>query len=215
MAYDYDPAAREPWNNIIYPGNYVARLNAYRNQGVTAFPGVNCFRLVGVFNPQDSDFTIDAVTGVKTLPAGSYTCEILSPDLRQDDKPRLDRAFEIPAGASVYRTAIQSDNLSAAANGDTIKTNPVSVGGKSATLTSAGTVFPPSGDWTPFEGFDSIVPLGAVATVGVTTDGDFTVTKNGDNVAIIVEVCFFMDDEAPDVDEINLPYKTETGQSTN
>jgi len=215
MAYAYDPATREPWNNVIYPGNYVARLNAYRNQGVTAFPGVNCFRLVGVFNPQDSDFTIDATTGVKTLAAGNYTCEILSPDLRQDDKPRLDRAFVIPKGASVYRTAIQSDNLTPAANGDTIVTNPTSVGGKSATLTAADSVFPASGDWTAFGGFGSITPLVSAATVGVTTDADFTVTANGDNVAIIVEVCFFLDDEAPDTDEINLPYKTETGQSTN
>ena len=40
---------RYPWNNTIFPGNYVAHLNAYRDQNVQAFPGVNFFRLVGAY----------------------------------------------------------------------------------------------------------------------------------------------------------------------
>ena len=39
--------ARTPWNNNIYPGNYVAHLNAYRDQGVVAIPGAVFFRAVG------------------------------------------------------------------------------------------------------------------------------------------------------------------------
>ncbi len=27
---------------VIFPGNYVAQLNAYRDQGVVALPGVGC-----------------------------------------------------------------------------------------------------------------------------------------------------------------------------
>jgi hypothetical protein len=30
-------------NNVIFPGNQVTHLNAYRNQGVQAIPGVNFF----------------------------------------------------------------------------------------------------------------------------------------------------------------------------
>ena len=36
-----------------------------------------------------------------------------SPDLRQDDKPRLDKPLVVPAGATVYRTAINVTNLKA------------------------------------------------------------------------------------------------------
>ena len=43
----------------------------------------------------------------------SLALEVLSPDLRQDDKPRLDKPLVVPAGATVYRTAITASNLSA------------------------------------------------------------------------------------------------------
>ena len=33
--------------SVIYPGNYVARLNAYRDQGVEAIPGVEFYQVVG------------------------------------------------------------------------------------------------------------------------------------------------------------------------
>ena len=39
------------------------------------------------------------------------TCKILSPDLRQDDKPRKDRPFVIPQGAVVYRTAVNATGV--------------------------------------------------------------------------------------------------------
>jgi hypothetical protein len=49
--------ARTPWNNVIFPGNYVAHLNAYRDQGVVALPGAVFFRGIGalVLNP-DTDW---------------------------------------------------------------------------------------------------------------------------------------------------------------
>jgi hypothetical protein len=48
-----DSLARTPWNNKIFPGNYVAHLNAYRDQGVVALPGAVFFRTIGalVINP--------------------------------------------------------------------------------------------------------------------------------------------------------------------
>ena len=33
--------------STIFPGNYVAHLNAYREQGVEAIPGVEFYRAVG------------------------------------------------------------------------------------------------------------------------------------------------------------------------
>ena len=45
------------------------------------------------------------------LLAGTYDLKILSPDLRQDDKPRKDKPFVIPAGAVVYRTAVSAPGV--------------------------------------------------------------------------------------------------------
>ena len=104
--------------SVIFPGNYVAHLNAYRDQGVVALPGVEFYRQVGavVLDPDNDNIT--TVDGV--LEAGVYTPQILSPDLRQDDKPRKDRPMVIPAGAIVYRTAVSAPGVKAAAAGDTI-----------------------------------------------------------------------------------------------
>ena len=48
--------------STIFPGNYVAHLNAYREQGVEAIPGVEFYRAVGaiVLNPDTKGaLTID------------------------------------------------------------------------------------------------------------------------------------------------------------
>ena len=95
--------------SIIFPGNYVAHLNAYREQGVEALPGVEFYKLVGalVLDP-DNKGVLDA-SGV--LAADTYDLEILSPDLRQDDKPRKDKPFVVPAGAVIYRTAVSAPGV--------------------------------------------------------------------------------------------------------
>ena len=120
-------SVRRPWNNTIFPGNYVAHLNAYRDQNVQAFPGVNFFRLVGAYVVPE---------GTTTVAQANYTCKILSPDLRQDDKPRLDRDMILLAGDAttggggiqVYRTSLNVVNLKGDGS-STITTNPAAVGG--------------------------------------------------------------------------------------
>ena len=106
--FSFDEETRRPWNNKIFPGNYVAHLNAYRDQGVVALPGAVFFRGVGalVLNPDTDGNLVDGV-----LPADTYDLKILSPDLRQDDKPRKDRPFIIPEGAVVYRTAVSAPGV--------------------------------------------------------------------------------------------------------
>ena len=107
-ANSFDPTTRTPWNNVIFPGNYVAHLNAYREQGVEAIPGVEFYKGVGalVLNPDTKGVLVDGV-----LEAGTYGLYILSPDLRQDDKPRVDKPFVVPAGSVVYRTAISAPGV--------------------------------------------------------------------------------------------------------
>ena len=207
--------------SVIYPGNYVAHLNAYRDQGVVALPGVEFYRLVGavVINPDnDSITTVDGV-----LSAGDYAPQILSPDLRQDDKPRKDKPMVVPANAVVYRTAISAPGVKSAAGGDTviIKT----LGGNaptSGTLTSEADLF------FPVEGvssaLNSVVDGTAVSTsaetaVEITTSADFTAEQNpsagacrNSPSAILVEVCYYVPAPAPDYDDAHIPYGVEAGQ---
>ena len=199
--------------SIIFPGNYVASLNSYREQGVEALPGVEFFKVVGalVLNPDNAGVTSGGV-----LTAGTYGLKVLSPDLRQDDKPRLDKTFVVPAGAIVYRTAISAPGVRAAAASDTIVLE--SLGGNApgtGTLTAgADSLFPADGVSSALK---SVVEGTAVSTstdttVQVTTDGDFTAVGGDSPSAILVEVCYYRAAPAPSTEDAHIPFATEAGQ---
>ena len=214
--------------SVIYPGNYVARLNAYRDQGVVALPGVEFYRGVGalVINPDNDG---NAPGGV--LAAGDYAVQVLSPDLRQDDKPRKDKPFVVPANSVVYRTAISAPGVKAAAAGDTIVLETLGANAPATgTLTASdGTDGTPVA-FFPAEGVSSalksIVDGTAVSTsvdtaVQVTTDADFTAELNpsagacrNSPSAILVEVCYYRAAPAPDAEDAHIPYAIEAGQGT-
>ena len=206
--------------SVIYPGNYVARLNAYRDQGVVAIPGVEFYRAVGavVLNPDN-----DAITTAGVLAAGDYTPQILSPDMRQDDKPRKDKPMVVPTGAVVYRTAISAPGVKAAAASDTIVVK--TLGGNaptSGTLTAgADQFFPADGVSSALESIVDGTAVNAAADtpVLVTTSADFTAEQNPSAgacrkapSAIIVEVCYYLPAPAPSSDDVNIPYGIEAGQ---
>jgi hypothetical protein len=245
--------ARTPWNNKIFPGNYVAHLNAYRDQGVVALPGAVFFRGVGalVLNPDvHENLNTDGV-----LEAGTYDLKILSPDLRQDDKPRLDRPFEIPGGATIYRVAVaapgvrEADSLRDAVTGELPGTTTITVGGITAPVPPVLTAndgetqeegrsgkvgfFNPVGvfnspmesilDGTPTGDLIVALPDGPagepLAPIQVTTSADLVARQNPSAgacrhspSAILVEVCYYIPDAAPDADDVHLPYGVEAGQ---
>ena len=204
-------SARIPWNNIIFPGNYVAHLNSYRDQGVGALPGVNFFRMIGVYVVPE---------GTTSVATGDYDLKILSPDLREDDKPRLDRTMKIlgtmgGGGVSCYRTAINVVNLKGTGS-STITTKPTAVGGVTQITLSDGTdgSFPIGGEFTSFDGLNvtqTTTDVTVQATVGGAALSRIDPNKEA---AIIVEVCYYTNAPAPDSDDVHLPYKTESGQST-
>ena len=212
--YTGENSPRLPWNNTIFPGNYVAHLNAYRDQNVQAFPGVNFFRSVGAYVvPADAT----------TVPASGtpYDLVILSPDLRQDDKPRLDRPFVLKGtmgggGLTPYRVAINVVNLKGT-GASTITTAPTSISGVDpVTLTADGTteLFPLGGEFTEFAGLDgtaTAVDITVQATVGV---GDLVKIEPSKEAAILVEVCWYANAPAPDSDDVHLPFPVESGQSS-
>ena len=189
--------------SVIFPGNYVANLNAYRNQGVMAVPGVEFYQLRGL-----------AYITANQTGGGTLTLEIPSPDLRQDDKPRLNKAFAIPAGATVYRTAISTSNLKASG------TDTVSVAGLTTTtntqasLAAVAGVFPENGAWTAFDGFTTVSVESSGTTISAAYSGDLTIDNPDDQAVVLVEVCFYMNAYGPTTDDYAIAYKTEAGQGT-
>lgn len=154
----FNHITRRDWNNVVLPGNQVTRLNAYRDQGVQSFPGVNFFRQVGavVITPQENGTGAELdVNG--QLPAGTYEVKILSPDMRPDDKPRLDRTLTVPAGATVYRTAINVLNATSDAGATvTVDKTTASVG----TIPAAVAAVLTASDGTATDGYCNEIPEG-------------------------------------------------------
>jgi len=204
--------------SIIFPGNYVAHLNAYREQGVVALPGVEFYRAVGavVLNP-DNDNVTDA-NGV--LVAGDYVAQILSPDLRQDDKPRKDKALVVPAGSVVYRTAVSAPGVKATAAGDTVKVK-AATGLPTAVPVAAETdlYFPEEGATSALVSILDGTAVVTDTTVELTTSANFTASldptagacRNSPS-ALLVEVCYYRAAPAPDVEDAHVPFATEAGQ---
>ena len=208
---------------VIFPGNYVTQLNAYRDQGVVALPGVEFYRLVGavVLNPDTDSVTTTA--GV--LNAGDYQPQILSPDLRQDDKPRKDKLMVIPKNAVVYRTAISAPGVKANAASDTIVVKTLGSNAPTSGTLTAGTdkFFPEDGVSSALKNIvdGTAISTSAATNVEITTSAAFIAElKNtagaGRNApsAIIVEVCFYIPAAAPGYDDVNIPYAVEAGQGT-
>jgi len=212
--------------SVIFPGNYVSHLNAYREQGVEALPGVEFYRIVGalVLDPDNAG----TLTG-GSLAAGTYGLKVLSPDLRQDDKPRTDKTFVIPKDSVVYRTAVSAPGVKATANGNTIKIaalggNAPGNTGSEVTLTAGSDLFfPAAGATSPMLGVlnGTAVSTSADTTVQVVTSAGFTAEQNPSAgadrkspSAILVEVCYYRAASAPDIDDAHIPYGIEAGQGT-
>jgi len=204
--------------SVIFPGNYVAHLNAYREQGCVALPGVEFYRAVGavVINP-DNDSVTDA-NGV--LLAGDYAAQVLSPDLRQDDKPRRDKALVVPAGSVVYRTAVSAPGVKAATAGDTVTVKaaanlPTSV----PVAADADLYFPEEGTTSALSNILGGTAVSADTPILLTTSADFTASldpsagacRNSPS-ALLVEVCYYRAAPAPDVEDAHVPFAIEAGQ---
>jgi hypothetical protein len=151
---------------------------------------------------------------------------VLSPDLRQDDKPRKDKPLVVPANAVVYRTAISAPGVRQSdLTGTTATISLETLGGNApstATLTAdADGFFPADGVSSALNG---IVDGSAVST---SVDTPVTLTTNVDCIAalnpsagacrnspsaILVEVCYYVPAPAPGYDDVSIPYAVEAGQ---
>ena len=210
--------------STIFPGNYVAHLNAYREQGCEALPGVEFYRGVGalVLNPDTKGALVDGA-----LAAGTYDVYILSPDLRQDDKPRLDKPFVVPAGSVVYRTAISAPGVKTTAGGTVVVKSATGLPTSPSLEAEDGTGEVSEG-YYPAEGVTSVLAailggaaLGSDTAIQVTTDTVNVASldpsagacRNSPS-AILVEVCYYRPAPAPDAEDAHIPYAIEAGSGT-
>ena len=229
MANCFNPTTRTPWNNVIFPGNYVTRLNAYRNQGVNALPGVQFFRLVGALVVLPVENTQSNVLNSSgQLPNATYGLQILSPDLGPSPKPLVNRNFVVPTGAAIYRSAVNVVNMAEATAAGTGKVTVSGISSGAELTAEASGFFNECGAWTAFDGLGSITATSSDTSVTVTTSGaalkPINVTSGGSGSAladsdagqsaILVEVCYFMNNVGPDADDVNLPFPVEGGSST-
>ena len=229
-ANDFNSTTRTPWNNVIYPGNYVCHLNSYRNQGVSAYPGLEFFSLVGalvVLPIQNTQSNV--LNSSLQLPAAEYATQILSPDLGPAPKPLVNRNFVIPTGACIYSSAVTVQNLEAVAGG--ADADLVTVTGIPATLDSVALqavlgsdsngTFNVCGSRALTLDFKAalaaatssptsvtVTTSAALKPVNVASGGSGSAFADPDagQSAIIVEVDYFMPAKGPDSDATHLPY---------
>ena len=232
----FDGTTRTPWNNVIFPGNYVCHLNSYRNQGINAYPGLQFFSLVGALVVLPIENTASNVLNASAqLPAATYALQILSPDLGPAPKPLANRNFVVPTGACVYSSAVSTVNLEeATAAGDTT----ITVAGIPATVDSealravltadSNGTFNECGARAIVLDFQAVeaAATGSNTSVTVTTSkalkpvnvssggsGSAFADATAGQSAILVEVDYFMIAKGPDSDRVNLPYPY-TSEST-
>ena len=206
-ANSFDSKTRQPWNNVIFPGNYCQHLNAYYRQGVAPFPGMAFLSVISA--------------ELRQVPTGTYTPLVLSPDLGPAPKPLPNLPFKIPAGAYVYSTAVTSQNLDAASTSN-LSTLTVKVGSTSGAVLTADSngSFNVCGardidyDWaniTALGGEQSVtvdLGVGALKPVNVSSGGSGSAFADPDSgqSAIIVEIDFWLPEFGPDSDATHLPY---------
>ena len=95
--------------STIFPGNYVAHLNAYREQGVEAIPGVEFYKGVGalVLNPDTKGVT-DRRHSCPLVLTAFTSCLLTCVKMTS---PAWISPSWFPAGSVVYRTAISAPGV--------------------------------------------------------------------------------------------------------
>ena len=218
----FDGKARTPWNNTIFPGNYVCHLNSYRNQGVTAYPGLEFFSLVGALVVLPIENTSSNVLNSSLqLPAAEYATQILSPDLGPAPKPLANSNFVIPTGAFIYSSAVSVVNLEEVTPGSstTVKVTGIATADQVTLTADSNGTFNECGARFLDLDFSSASATSGDTSVTVTTSAALkpvNVSSGGSGSAfsdptagqsaIILEVDYFMPAKGPDSDAINLPY---------
>ncbi len=209
----------------IYPGNYVNRLSSYQGQPAVCLPGRVYYHITG--------YALVNSTG-----GTSFDVIIPSPDKRGDDKPRADIVgLTLPAGACVYDIGIRVPDMrkdrgvgtaftglsgtatnriklaDALANDDALTTSTLSTPSASIVVAASGAVAPASAGKTVVT---PVVLAGAETlkvfvtnSTGTAAGSTLTSSLTG-GTPIICEVAYYLDDAVAELNDISIPYITES-----
>lgn len=208
----------------IYPGNYVNRLSSYQGQPAVCVPGRVYYHITG--------YALVNSTG-----GTSFDVIIPSPDKRGDDKPRADIVgLTLPAGAKVYYLGVRVPDLrkdrgvgtafsglvgtntdriklaDAIGNDDTLTTTALST--NSATIAVASTTVAPV---AASKSVVTPVVLAGAETLKVfvtnstgTAAGSTLTSSLTGGTPIICEVAYYLDDAVAELNDVSLPFITES-----
>ena len=208
----------------IYPGNYVNRLSSYQGQPAVCLPGRVYYHITG--------YALVNATG-----GTSFDVIIPSPDKRGDDKARADiTGLTLPAGANVYYLGVRVPDLRKDRGVGTAfsglvgtNTNRIkladAIGNDDAltatTLsTNSATIAVASGTVAPVAASKSVIT--PVALTGAETLKVFVTSSTGTaagstltssltgGTPIICEVAYYLDDAVAELNDVSLPYITES-----
>lgn len=208
----------------IYPGNYVNRLSSYQGQPAVCMPGRVYYHITGYA-------LVDATGGT------SFDVIIPSPDKRGDDKPRADiTGLTLPAGANVYYLGVRVPDMRkdrgvgtaftglVGTNTDRIKLADA-IGNDNAMTTTAlstnsATIPVASTTVAPLAASKSVVTpvvlagaetLKVFVTNGTGTSAGSTLTSSlTGGTPIICEVAYYLDDAVAELNDVSIPYITES-----
>ena len=127
----------------------------------------------------------------------------------------------IPAGAVVYRTAVNAPGVREATVAGTATLTISGISTPTAVANTAGAdgYFSAVGEFSLFESILDGTGLAAATPVQVGVSADLIASVKPSAgacrkspSAIIVEVCYFMPDAVADADDLHIPYAVEAGQ---
>ena len=208
----------------IYPGNYVNRLSSYQGQPAVCLPGRVYYHITG--------YALVNATG-----GTSFDVIIPSPDKRGDDKPRADiTGLTLPAGANVYYLGVRVPDMrkdravgsafsglvgtntnrlklaDAIGNDDVLTTSTLST--NSATIAVASTTVAPV---AASKSVITPVTLAGAETLKVfvtnstgTAAGSTLTSSLTGGTPIICEVAYYLDDAVAELNDVSVPYITES-----
>ena len=208
----------------IYPGNYVNRLSSYQGQPAVCVPGRVYYHITG--------YALVNATG-----GTSFDVIIPSPDKRGDDKPRADiTGLTLPAGANVYYLGVRVPDLRkdrgvgtafsglVGTNTDRIKLADALANDNVLTATTlstnSATIAVASTTVAPVAASKSVITPVALTgaetlkvyvtnSTGTAAGSTLTSSLTG-GTAIICEVAYYLDDAVAELNDVSIPYITES-----
>ena len=208
----------------IYPGNYVNRLSSYQGQPAVCVPGRVYYHVTG--------YALVNATG-----GTSFDVIIPSPDKRGDDKPRADiTGLTLPAGANVYYLGVRVPDLRkdrgvgtafsglVGTNTDRIKLADALANDNVLTATTlstnSATIAVASTTVAPVAASKSVITPVALTgaetlkvyvtnSTGTAAGSTLTSSLTG-GTPIICEVAYYLDDAVAELNDVSVPYITES-----